>query len=104
MTPAAHNDESGIDERVSAASVTRETTESNHRPHEIIDTVETDPDAEKEKDVLAQSRTREVGNAEDEHLNSTETQGVDEIDYPSAPKLALLTIGLCLVLFVVSRR
>ena len=102
MKPAAHVDEPKIDEGVRAISRQdlpgRKSTECD-RPHELITTVAVEQDAEKE--ALEQPSTNRTGVAEGELQNSTETGDAEEIEYPSTAKLALLTIGLCLVIFVV---
>ncbi|EJD06103.1 MFS general substrate transporter [Fomitiporia mediterranea MF3/22] len=104
MNPAHQHNPPDSDERASAASragsTLRRSAESHHQHHDAIETVAVS--AEK-KEPKVEAQTHEAEKAGDGCLNSTEAHGVEEqIEYPSGVRLALLTLGLCLVIFVVS--
>ena len=102
MKPASQNDAPDNTERNSASSrpksVTRRSAESNHQPIDTIDVIAVEEE-KKEKFAEAELRGIETSDAERSKANTTEEE---EIEYPSGLRLFLLTVGLCLVIFVVS--
>lgn len=107
MNPAVQNEALDVEERAAAP---RDSRPPSRRSAEIDSYRETAIDvmaaADAEKKEPIGDETREVGKADKLDEKELDAAGtgivVDEIDYPSGLRLALLTVGLCLVIFVVS--
>ncbi|KAL5533396.1 hypothetical protein ACEPAF_5172 [Sanghuangporus sanghuang] len=101
MKSTPHNDAPEIDEQNDASSrprsITRRSTESKQRPNDTTDVVEA-KEEKKEINSEAELRRTETSDAVRSRTDAIE----EEIEYPSGMRLFLLTIGLCLVIFVIS--
>ena len=71
-------------------------------PSDVNDSTEaTDIVVKKESTVEATGTSKDMSSEEEKVQEVSNPEQNTEIEYPTAPKLALLTIGLALVIFVV---
>ena len=100
MQPASQNDPPNAEDRNGTTSrpvsIARRSSENNNR---TVDAIETIAANEEKKETIGEVKLRDADGPDDDRPNAVVDE---EIEYPSGLKLILLTIGLCLVIFVVS--